>query len=146
DEDGQSRVKDRYVVSAPLGGNMGRLELHPGDLVHAGDVIAHIVPLAPPLLDARARAEADARVAAAVAQQRVARASVERARTSAEFADREASRQAELGARGSAPAQAVERAQMEARTQHEEVTSLEFGVRVADYEVQVARATLGRLT
>ncbi len=146
DEDGQTRVKDRYVVSAPLGGNVARIELHPGDLVHVGDVIARIVPLAPPLLDARTRAEAEAHVAAAMAQQRQALASVERARASSDFAQHEADRTAGLGAHGSATGQEVERAQMEARTQREEVTSLEFGVRVADYEVQVARATLGRLS
>lgn len=146
DEDGQTRVKDRYVVSAPLGGNVARIELHPGDAVHAGDIVARIVPLAPPLLDARSRAEAEGHLAAAIAQQRQARASVERARASAEFAAHEAERTASLGARGSATGQEVERAHMEAQTQRDEVTSLEFAVRVADYEVQVARATLGRLS
>jgi HlyD family secretion protein len=146
DEDGRTRVKDRYVVSAPLGGNVARIELHPGDAVHAGDVIARIVPLAPPLLDARTRAEAEAHVAAAMAQQRQARASVDRARAASEFAQHEAERTAALAARGSATGQEIDRAQMEARTQQEELTSLEFGVRVADYEVQVARATLGRLS
>lgn len=145
DEDGQTRVKDRYVVSAPLGGNVARIELHPGDVVHAGDVVARVLPLAAPLMDARSRAEAEARLAAAVAQQRQARASVDRARTAADFSAREAERQAQLGARGTVTGQAVDRAQMEAQTQHDELTSLEFAVRVADYEVQVARAAIGRL-
>lgn len=146
DEDGQTRVKDRYVVSAPLGGNVARIELHPGDLVHAGDILARIVPLAPPLLDARTRAEAEAHIAAAIAQQRQARSSADRARAASDFAQRQAERTATLGLHGSVTGQEVERAQMEAQTQHEELTSLEFGVRVADYEVQVARATLGRLS
>lgn len=146
DEDGRSRVKDRYVVSAPLGGNVARLELHPGDAIHAGDVVARIVPLTPPLLDARSRAEAEARVAAALAQERQARASTERARASVAFAQREAERQTTLGQRGASAAQQVEQAQMQSQTAHQELTSLEFGVRVASYEVQVARAALGRLT
>ena len=33
DEDGTTRVKDRYVVSAPLTGSLARLELDPGDSV-----------------------------------------------------------------------------------------------------------------
>src|SRR5262245_2386533 len=64
DEDGQARVKDRYVVSAPLGGRLARIELDPGDEVKEGDVIARIVPLAPPLLDERTKSTAEARVAA----------------------------------------------------------------------------------
>ena len=67
DEDGRSRVSDRYVLSAPLTGNLGRIELDPGDDVGEGEVIARLVPLARPLMDAQSRAEAEARVAAAAA-------------------------------------------------------------------------------
>ena len=52
DEDDRTRVQDHYTVSAPLTGNVARLEPHPGDEVQADDVLARIVPLAPPLLDA----------------------------------------------------------------------------------------------
>lgn len=146
DEDGRTRVKDRFVVGAPLMGNVARIDLHPADVVHQGDVLARIVPLAPPLLDARSRAEAEGRVSAAVAQQRQARASIDRARIAVEFAEGEARRVAQLAASGGASAQAVERAQMEQRTAREELTSLEFGARVADHQVQIARAALGRLS
>jgi HlyD family secretion protein len=63
-----------------------------------------------------------------------------------EFAEGEARRVAQLAASGGASAQAVERAQMERRTAREELTSLEFGARVADHQVQIARAALGRLS
>ena len=51
DEDGRTRVKDRYVISAPLAGNLARIELHPGDEVEEGGVLARIVPLEAPLTD-----------------------------------------------------------------------------------------------
>src|SRR5690349_20954631 len=67
DEDGRTRVKDRYVISAPLAGTLDRIELSPGDTVREGQVIARLVPLARPLMDPSTRAEAEARSAAASA-------------------------------------------------------------------------------
>src|SRR5262245_5388552 len=62
DEDGRARVKDRYVVSAPLSGRVSRIELDPGDAVKQGEVLTRIVPVAP-LLDERTKRTAQARVA-----------------------------------------------------------------------------------
>jgi HlyD family secretion protein len=33
DEDGQTRIKDRYLIDAPLDGHVGRIDLHAGDSV-----------------------------------------------------------------------------------------------------------------
>lgn len=144
DEDGRTRVIDRYVVSAPLTGNVARIELDPGDLVHAGDVVARLVPLTPPLLDARTRAEAEARLAAAQAQERQVRASVDRLRAGVDFAESEAERTRRLVAQGGLPSQQLDRAEMELRTQREALTSQQFAARVASHEIQLARAALGR--
>ena len=66
DEDGKTRIRDRYVVSAPLTGRLVRIALRPGDEVKAGQtVLATIEPRDPELLDASARAIAEARVKAA---------------------------------------------------------------------------------
>ena len=54
DEDGETRVEDRYVVSSPVTGRMVRLECEVGDPVEAGQVLARIYPLP---LDTRTRAE-----------------------------------------------------------------------------------------
>src|SRR5262245_38073174 len=63
DEDGKTRIRDRYVVSAPLNGRLVRIGLRPGDEVHAGQTIVAIVePKDPDLLDVSARAIAEARV------------------------------------------------------------------------------------
>ena len=79
-EDGKTRVKNRYIVSAPLAGNMPRIPHLEGDEIAEGDVLVRIVPMAAPLLDARSRAEAEARLAAALAGHRQAKAEVARAR------------------------------------------------------------------
>ena len=68
DEEGETRVRDRFVVSAPLAGLVLRIELEPGDPVVADEtVLATFQPGDPTLLDARTRAEAEARVRAAEA-------------------------------------------------------------------------------
>lgn len=146
DEDGLARVTDRYVVSAPLSGNLARVELNPGDAVEQGQILARIVPLAPPLMDERTRQQQEARVAAATAAQRQARATINRASAALEFSERELARQRSLGERGSAPAAVVDRAELELRTRREEVTSARFGSRVADFELQMAQAALGRIS
>src|SRR5436190_12389213 len=65
EESGKTRVKDRFVVSAPAAGSLSRVTLEPGDTVREGDALAEIAPALSPLLDPRTRAEAEARLGAA---------------------------------------------------------------------------------
>lgn len=68
DENGQTRIRDRYVVSAPLAGRLLRIELEPGDEVTAeATELAIIEPTDPSLLDERTREESQARSNAAAA-------------------------------------------------------------------------------
>jgi HlyD family secretion protein len=92
DEDGQARVKDRYVVSAPLTGSLARIELDPGDKLSQSQVLASIVPVLPPLLDERTRTSAEAQVAAANAAKSQAQAQIQRATAALEYAKAEAVR------------------------------------------------------
>ncbi|MDP2391116.1 MAG: hypothetical protein Q8N52_12375, partial [Acidobacteriota bacterium] len=60
DDEGETRVRHRYVVSAPLTGRVLRSELEAGDPVVRGTtVVARVRAEAPALMDARSRAEAD---------------------------------------------------------------------------------------
>jgi HlyD family secretion protein len=145
DEDGRTRVKNRYVVSAPLTGNLARIALDPGDLVEEGAVLARLLPLDAPMLDGRSRRSTEAQVAAAGAAQRQAAAQIERARAALEFARRDAEQQRALRAQGAVTDREVERAELEERTAQADVTSAEFGARVAAYELETARAALGRM-
>ncbi|HQX25599.1 MAG TPA: HlyD family efflux transporter periplasmic adaptor subunit [Pseudomonadota bacterium] len=75
-EEGKTRLRERYRVAAPIGGWLRRIEIEEGDRVTAGQVVAEIQPTVTGLLDpgsrARARAEADSAASAlAAARQRV---------------------------------------------------------------------------
>ena len=68
DEDGKTRIKERYVVAAPLAGRLLRIDLDPGDAVTRGQtVLATIEPNEPDILDVRTVAQAEAKVKAAQA-------------------------------------------------------------------------------
>ena len=67
DEDGRTRLKQRYTVSAPVNAQLLRIRLREGDAVRAGDVVAELQPLMSPLLDARSLQDARARLQAAEA-------------------------------------------------------------------------------
>jgi HlyD family secretion protein len=146
DEDGRARVKDRYLVSAPLGGTLARIQLRPGDSVKQGQVLTRIVPLASPLLDPRSRNTADARIAVALAGKKQAHAQVERVRTALEFARKEGERQSNLAKDGAIAQSALDRALFEERNLAAEMTSTEFSAKVADYAFEMAEAAKGRLT
>lgn len=145
DEDGQTRVKDRYVVAAPLDGQLGRIDLRAGDTVAEGAVVARMVPLNPPLLDTRTKAEAQARLEAARAAKRQAVASISRAEVAMQLASLEAERHAALGPSGATSIQAIEQSEFDLRGKREALTSARFAARVAEHEARVAEAALGRL-
>ncbi|MFO0803464.1 MAG: hypothetical protein U0791_10130, partial [Gemmataceae bacterium] len=62
DEEGKTRIQERYVVSAPLAGSLLRVQLKAGDPVIAGrTVLAVLEPGDPAFLNAREKAEVEAR-------------------------------------------------------------------------------------
>jgi HlyD family secretion protein len=144
DAEGKTRVRDRYVIVAPLYGNLARIELDPGDDVEVGDVLVRISPLDPALLDPRTRGELEARVRRAEAARRQADAAVERARETAEFAADQLERNRELARAGALPRLTLEQSELEARQTQSTLESARFGARVARYEVEMAQAALGR--
>lgn len=143
EEDGHTRVHDRYVVSAPISGELARVELEAGATVTRGQVIARIAPPAPMMLDARSRAEAQARLAAAQAHQRQAATAIERARAAEELATREAERSTTLLGRGAITAAEHERTALAARLARSDLAAAELAQSAATAEVVGARAALG---
>lgn len=146
DEDGRTRVIDRYLVSAPITGNLGRIELDAGDSIKAGQVLARLIPLPPPLLDARSRAEAQARVDAALAARSQAQAAVNRARVALDFAEKEAARARAVVEQGGLALSDAERAISDERRSKEDLRSANFGGRVAEHELELARSAFLRLS
>lgn len=144
DEDGITRVQDRYTILAPLAGNLARIELKPGDDVSEGQVIAHIEPIAPPLLDARTQKELQARRMAAESAKRQAEAHAKRSELALNFSKNELTRKSTLAKHGSIPQTELERAELATQSATKELESARFGVRVARYELETAKAMLAR--
>jgi HlyD family secretion protein len=144
-EPGKTRVKDRYIISAPVGGRLERILLRPGDAVEQGQVIARLGSLDPPLLDVRSRAQADAQVRAAMAAKEQADAVLRRSQTALEFSRSEVSRQELLAASGSSTAKALETARFEEQGRAQEVASAQSAVHVAEQQLEMARAARGRM-
>jgi HlyD family secretion protein len=142
EETGMTRVKDRYVVSAPVSGSVSRQILEPGDGVREGSVVAEIAPLFSPLLDARARSEAQARLGAAVSALGQAQAQQGRAKVALDLARDQLARARSLSAAGTMTSQDLERAEFEAQMRNQELSSAVFAVKVAAEQVRVARASL----
>ncbi len=143
DEEGETRVRDRFVISAPLAGRVLRIELEPGDTVAAGEtVLAVFLPSAPVLLDARSRAEAQAVVETATAALGQAEAHFDQESAQLAFARSEAARYLQLSREGIVSVEAMESAQLDLDTRQEAVEAAEYAVRTARSELQTARVRL----
>ena len=108
EEEGQTRVRDRFVVSAPVSGRVQRIAVEPGDTVAAGQVLTRMRPELAPPLDARTAAELRASLASAVAAVERARADLQRAADALAFATREHGRTRDLADAGLATRQALD--------------------------------------
>jgi HlyD family secretion protein len=137
DEQGQTRVRDRYVVAAPVAGRVGRIALREGDVVKRGQVVA-TVSAAP--LDAAARQQALARAALAEDAAHAAAATVEQARSALAQARRDLQRAEELRARNMISAEQLEQAQLLSATRQRELESADFRAQAAAHDVEAARA------
>jgi HlyD family secretion protein len=77
-QEGRTRVRDRYVVAAPVNGYAERLELEAGDTVKRGQLLVYVRPSPSQPLDPRTRAQGEAQVAEAEAVYQLARAELDR--------------------------------------------------------------------
>lgn len=145
DDEGKTRVRDKYLVFAPLTGALARIELRAGDTVTAERVLATLVPLSSPLLDARSRAEVDARELAARAAKSQADAAVSHATLMLDHARQERQKDEALVASGSEPSQRLDDARLEERSQTEALSSAQFGAQVATHQLAEAQAAASRM-
>lgn len=146
-EEGKTRVRNRYVVAAPVAGKMRRVPLKPGDEVKAGEtVVMTIEPVAPPLLDPRALAQAEAVVSIREAAKKQAAESLQATRAAGKLAASELERLRSITHAGTVSQSDRDRAEMEAAVKSAEVRAAEFSLQVADYELAQASAALARPT
>lgn len=142
EEEARTRVKERYVLYAPVAGYLRRIELNVGDPVAVGATLAVLDPLRSTVLDPRTRAEAEARVAAARAALRQAESTLQQAEAEAELAADEFRRREDLLAR-----QLISRSEFdEARGRMRAAEALRAAagsaVEVAGFDLEGAEAAL----
>jgi len=143
DEEGETRVKDIYVVSAPLAGRLLRIEQDVGDPVEAAKtVVATIRPQQPTLLDVRSEREAEAAVKAAEAGLELAVAERERARAELRFSENDLERAQLLAQRGNIAQRALDQARLDVKTREAALAAANATVQVRRFELETARAQL----
>jgi HlyD family secretion protein len=142
-DEGETRVRDMYVVSAPVPGRMRRIELEAGDRVVADQtVVARIEPSDPTFLDVRSAAEARASANAAAAGRTHAEAQVRRAQAELDFARSELERIRALARSHTVSANDLDAAERRARTADAALGEARAELQVRESEYQVARARL----
>jgi HlyD family secretion protein len=145
DEEGMTRVKHRHVITAPVAGQLRRIDWKAGAPVEAGKtVLAVLETSGADFLDARLQAQAEARVRAAEAARESAKAQWERAEAAAKMFAADRVRAGVLREGKVISTQEFEAMQMRAETSSQERRAAEFGFKVAEFELQQARALLSR--
>lgn len=142
-DDGMTRVRDVFVLSAPLDGTMSRVDVEPGDQVQVGEtVISTIRPLLPPLLPARTTAQLESNVSSAEAALTAARADAERLRAEHNRLKRDLDRAKKLLASATISQQAVDNAEAAEREGYLALRSSEAVIGVRRQQLAAARAAL----
>lgn len=143
EEEGKTRVMDRYNVDAPVAGTTCRVELDVGDPVSKGQVLTTLKPLQSQALDPRSRAEAEARVAAAESALHAAEQASTSAAAERDLAKKEFSRLQSLFDKNLISQGQLDQAEMMVRTSRAASRSARFSVEVAGHELEAARTALG---
>ncbi|HYP06166.1 MAG TPA: HlyD family efflux transporter periplasmic adaptor subunit [Bryobacteraceae bacterium] len=144
EEEGKTRIRDRFVVSAPVAGFLRRIRVNEGDMVQAGDVAAVLEPLRAEVLDVRSRETNEARLKVAEAGVGVAQARVATAEQQARAAVANATYWAEQLLREQKLAQSGDIAQERLARTRSEADRSEATRRAAETEIVTARADVER--
>ncbi|HSM26643.1 MAG TPA: HlyD family efflux transporter periplasmic adaptor subunit [Thioalkalivibrio sp.] len=142
EEEGRTRLRDSFAISAPINGFLQRVQLETGDPVERGEVVFRLEPLPVPALDARSLEQARENLSASRARLDTARAHLETARTEAVFAESEFQRYRQLRERELVSATEMERVRSVRDRRQSEARAAEHAVEVARFEVESARAVL----
>lgn len=143
DDDGWTRVRERYTISAPIGGRLLRTALDPGDPVRAGEtLVLEFAPVPPDLLDSRSLGEARARLRRADAAWKEAEARRAQEEIEVGYARSELERIGRLFEEGIQPRDTLDRAERDERRAAEGLRAAQLAAQVAMYELELARASL----
>lgn len=142
-EDARTRLRDRYVVSAPLAGRLQRPTLREGDAVAAGDIVATLMPLMSPMLDERAVRGQQARVGSAEAAAALATTRIGAAKVAVERARVELQRTEQLAQQGFVAPTRIDADRLAAQAAQKELEAAVDSAQMARHDLEQARAALG---
>jgi HlyD family secretion protein len=142
EEEGKTRVRERYLVSAPVAGYVRRIGVKAGDAVAAGQVIAVIEPARSVALDPRTRAQAQAQVSAAQAALAAAQENARAAAAGAQLAQQERVRAESLRQSNFISAQVLDSARTAETRARAAEAAAQHAVRVARFDLETARAAV----
>ena len=145
-DDGKTRVREQYIVSAPIAGISSRITLKPGDAVERGTALVTLVPNLAPMLDRRTRQELEQRLGVAEAERSRAAAAVERARATQQQATIDLERSRILFSKSVVALNRVERDELAFKLSVRELEVAEFQFHVAEHSVDLARVALSAVT
>jgi HlyD family secretion protein len=143
-EDGKTRVRDHYVIAAPLAGRVERLQLQAGDAVKQGQVVALLTPTAPAFLDARTARELQERIGAAEAQLARAKAETGKVLAQRDQARADHDRQTRLAKEGFVSQTAREQTELSLKTMDRAAEATRFAEDAAGHDFAQAKAALAR--
>ncbi|MBI2779533.1 MAG: HlyD family efflux transporter periplasmic adaptor subunit [Gammaproteobacteria bacterium] len=142
EQEGRTRVIDRYTITAPVDGYARRVQFDVGDAVEHGATLVALEPLRAEVLDERRRAEAKARIAAAETSVSAAEQRANAVASNASLAQKELERMRALRPAGHVSAEVEDRAASEAERSTAELRSAQFTVATARHELEAARTAL----
>jgi len=147
EEEGKTRLRSRYTISAPVSGFLRRLPWKAGDAVRSGQVITTLAPVGTTPLDPRARDQSEARVKAAQAafdvteaRVRMAQEQVRVAQVDLDYWQRQAEREQKLNATGDIAAERLDSTRTQLRRAEANLSSAQRAVETAHRETEAARA------
>ena len=139
EQEGKTRMHDSFVLASPVAGRLKRIELHAGDPVKVGEIVATIDPVP---LEPQQRAALEARVQTAQELEREAAARVQRAEADSSQAKADLERATKLAAQGVIAREALEKAQTADKTANKELDAALFKSKAAASQVEEAKAAL----
>ncbi|WP_088282788.1 efflux RND transporter periplasmic adaptor subunit [Ideonella sp. A 288] len=142
DEDGKTRLRERYTVSAPLAGQLARIALQAGDAIEAGAVVATLRPVLAPMTDERTRREQQARVETAQGRVKLAATGIERAQVALRQAENELRRTEQLSAQGFVSPTQLDTQRLARQAAQKDLDGAVQERRVAEAALEEARAVL----
>ena len=143
DEDGKTRLTDRYVISAPLAGRLARITLKEGDAVDADMPVALLTSVLPAMRDERTLSELRARVESAEDNVQRAGARMARAQVSLDQAKSEFRRSEQLAAQGFIAAAKLDTDRLSSLGAQREIETAAAERRIATHDLEQSRAALG---